>query len=72
MLPKKMNFRKTLTKQKFIFSGQMAAIKSGGKNGNYSSTVKHAGGNILLWECISANLAGNLVFIDGNVDQQLI
>lgn len=36
---------------------------------NICATVRHGGGNILLWGCMSANGTGNLVFIDGIMDQ---
>ena len=31
------------------------------------STVKHGGGNVKCWSCISSSGVGNLVFIDGNM-----
>ena len=30
-------------------------------------TVKHGGGNVKCWDCISSSSAGNLVFIDENM-----
>ena len=30
-------------------------------------TVKHGGGNLKCWGCISSSGVGNLVFIDGNM-----
>ena len=30
-------------------------------------TVKHRGGNVKCWDCISSSGVGNLVFIDGNM-----
>lgn len=38
---------------------------------NVCPTVKHGGGNVLLWGCMSANGTGNLVFIDGIMDQHV-
>ena len=33
------------------------------------STVKYGGGSVLVWGCMSANGAGNLIFIDGIMDK---
>ena len=30
-------------------------------------TVKHGGGNVMCWSCISSSAVGSLVFIDGNM-----
>lgn len=38
---------------------------------NVIRTVKHGGGNMLVWGCMSASGVGNLVFIDGKMDQHL-
>lgn len=38
---------------------------------NVCPTVKHGGGNVLLWGCMSANGVGNLAFIDGIMDQHV-
>jgi len=32
---------------------------------NVKPTVKHGGGSVLVWGCMSARGVGNLVFIDG-------
>ena len=32
---------------------------------NLKSTVKHDGGHVMVWGCISFKSVGNLVFIDG-------
>lgn len=36
---------------------------------NMTGTVKHGGGNVMVWGCMSANGVGNLHFIDGIMDQ---
>lgn len=36
---------------------------------NIVSTVKHGGGNILVWGCMSSSGLGELVFIDGIMDK---
>lgn len=36
---------------------------------NLSSTVKHGGGHVMVWECMSSSGVGNLVFIEGNLDR---
>lgn len=33
------------------------------------STVKHGGGNVMVWGAVAASGVGNLVFIDGNMDR---
>jgi transposase len=38
---------------------------------NLCPTVKHGGGNVLVWGCMSATGVGNLVFIDGIMDQHM-
>jgi transposase len=39
------------------------------KPNNVQSTVKFGGGNVKFWGCFSASGVGNLVFIDGIMDQ---
>lgn len=36
---------------------------------NVVSTVKHSGGNVLVWGCMAASGVGNLVFIDSIMDK---
>lgn len=36
---------------------------------NMIGTVKHGGGNVMVWGCMSANGVGNLHFVDGIMDQ---
>lgn len=36
---------------------------------NMTATVKHGGGNVMVWGCMAASGVGNLVFIDGRMDQ---
>lgn len=38
---------------------------------NLRATVKHGGGGVLVWGCMSASGVGKLVFIDGNMDQNM-
>lgn len=38
---------------------------------NLCSTVRHGGGNVLLWGCMSAGGIGNLHFINGIMDQHV-
>ncbi|KAH8344912.1 hypothetical protein KR067_010610, partial [Drosophila pandora] len=33
--------------------------------------VKHGGGNVMVWACMSASGVGNLVFIDGIMDAKM-
>lgn len=41
------------------------------KTQNLCATVKHGGGNVLVWGCMSASGVGNLVVIDGIMDQYM-
>lgn len=36
---------------------------------NLRPTVKHGGGSVMVWGCMSAAGVGNLVFIEGNMDK---
>ena len=36
---------------------------------NLKPTVKHGGGHVMVWGCISSKSVGNLVFIDGIMNQ---
>lgn len=36
---------------------------------NLRPTIKHGGGSVMVWGCMSANGVGNLVFIDGILNQ---
>lgn len=36
---------------------------------NINATVKHGGGNVMVWGCIGASGVGELVFIDGIMDK---
>ncbi|HET9247423.1 MAG TPA: IS630 family transposase [Xanthobacteraceae bacterium] len=36
---------------------------------NLVPTVKHGGGNVMVWACMSAKGVGNLVFVDGIMDK---
>lgn len=38
---------------------------------NLKATVKHGGGGVMVWGCMSAKGVGNLVFIDGIMDQNV-
>lgn len=38
---------------------------------NLRPTVKHGGGSVMVWGCMSAAGVGNLVFIEGNMDKTL-
>ena len=35
----------------------------------WNATIKHGGGSVLVWGCMSAASIGDLVFIDGIMDQ---
>jgi hypothetical protein len=41
------------------------------KTQNLRATVKHGGGNVLVWECMNPSGVGNLVFIDGIINQYI-
>ena len=41
------------------------------KNNNVLPTVKHGGGSIIIWDCLTAKGIGNLVKIDGNLNAHL-
>ena len=36
---------------------------------NLQATVKHGGGGVMVWGCMAASGVGELVFIDGTMDQ---
>lgn len=36
---------------------------------NMRGTVKHGGGHVMVWGCMSASGVGNLHFIEGNMDK---
>lgn len=38
---------------------------------NLRSTVKHGGGSVMVWACMSYSGVGNLTFIDGNMDKKM-
>lgn len=40
------------------------------KSRNTNPTVKHGGGHVMVWGCISAKGVGNLVFIDGIMNKE--
>lgn len=40
------------------------------KGKNITPTVKHGGGSVMVWGCISAKGVGNLVFIDGIMNKE--
>ncbi|XP_055943643.1 uncharacterized protein LOC129974889 [Argiope bruennichi] len=56
-------------------SGVMAVEKSGGKKNtemnpeNLTPTMKHSGGSVMVWGAMAAAEVGNLVFIDGIMNQ---
>ncbi|KAH8288665.1 hypothetical protein KR054_007468, partial [Drosophila jambulina] len=35
------------------------------------ATVKHGGGSVLVWGCMSARGVGNLIFIDGIMNAEM-
>lgn len=41
------------------------------QNKNLKATVKHGGGSVMVWACMSAAGVGNLVFIEGNMDKTM-
>lgn len=38
---------------------------------NLKATVKHGGGNVMVWACMSAHGVGKLQFIEGNMDSRM-
>ncbi|GFU46693.1 transposable element Tcb1 transposase [Trichonephila clavipes] len=38
---------------------------------NLRPTVRHGSGSVMVWDCVSSNGVGNLVFIDGIMDHKL-
>ena len=46
--------------QKFVWRKTNEALKQK----NIKPTVKHGGGNVIVWRCMAINSVGNLVFID--------
>lgn len=60
---------------KFNLFGSDGKVKIWRKNGtamerkNLLPTVKHGGGSVMVWGCMSAAGVGNLVFIDGIMDR---
>lgn len=38
---------------------------------NLSATIKHGGGSVMVWGCMSAAGTGELAFIEGNMDQNM-
>jgi transposase len=58
-----------------VRSGERTLVwrKSGTRleNKNIVHTVKHGGGGLMVWACFSSKGVGNLVFIDGIMDQYM-
>jgi hypothetical protein len=63
-------------KPKSIGLGQMERFISGKKRENHyiserttSPTVKHEGGNLMIWGCVGWNEVGKLIEVQGNMDK---
>lgn len=54
-------------KRGYVWRKQNAALQKD----NLCGTMKHGGSGVLVWGCMSASGVGDLVFIDGKMDQRL-
>lgn len=52
-----------------IFSELTVWRKPNEEMKNLRATVKHGGGSVMVWGCMSESGVGNLHFIDGIMDQ---